>query len=57
MMQYHQILANKRKSDQPEETTVNELRVDDTAMDQGSVTSMRWTHDVPLSSSLVRQRN
>ena len=50
MMQYHQILANKRKSDQPEETTVNELRVDDTAMDQGgrlrllqyaSVTSMR----------------
>ena len=50
MMQYHQILKNKRKSDQPEETTVNELRVDDIAMDQGgrlrlmqyaSVTSMR----------------
>ena len=50
MMQYHQILANERKSDQPEETTVNELRVDDIAMDQGgrlrllqyaSLTSMR----------------
>ena len=33
MMQYHQILAKKRKSDQPEETTVNELRVDDISME------------------------
>ena len=28
--------ANKRESDQPEETTVKEQRVDDIAMDQGS---------------------
>ena len=57
MMQHHQILrtsektsATKRKSDQPEETTVNEPRVDDIATDQGgrlrllqyaSATSMR----------------
>ena len=34
MMQYHQILANNRKNDQPEATTMNELRVDDIVMDQ-----------------------
>ena len=37
--------ANKRKSDQPEEATVKEQRVDDIAMDQGprdaGVTKMR----------------
>ena len=37
--------ANKRKSDQPEETTVKERRVDDIAMDEGrqdaSMTKMR----------------
>ena len=55
-----------RASDQQEETTVNELRVDDIAMDHGgrlrllqyaSVLSFRLTHDVPLRSNLVRQRN
>ena len=30
-----QYIANKRKSDQPEESTVKKQRVDDVAMDQG----------------------
>ena len=61
MMQYHQILANKRKSDQPEETTVNELRVDDIGKAAAPAICIRLpcvrTHNVPLSSSLARQRN